>query len=263
MKVFAITLCFSNPKILMSSVLAYHMTRNKGMQLDGHILVDQHYPLHREQMLESIRTLQNEFDSIRVWDPGKNLGLHGGFNWAMAQVGLKDEDIVIGYDGDSMPLGNGWDMALVRAISARRGPGQKDVVWASLGNPRTISDIKERGYDREVVDGYLELWQTKTAITNSVCAWRYGWLKRVGFLHEPRAFYGHLEAEMWGRLNKDREAWAVLPQWSESDDLRYMHDREYVAYKWFHSHTKEWPGDFKSFLDAGCPGLQASPEVLP
>lgn len=262
MKVFAITLCFCNPEILLASVRAFHATRNQDLPLEFHVLVDQHYPLHREEMRRALRQLQEEIPLIRVMDPGVNLGLHHGFNWAMARLPLTEQDIVIGYDGDSLPITPGWDMALVRAIEAPR-PWNQKVVWATLGNPRTIHDINERGYDQDIADGYIELWLTRTAICNSVCAWRYGWLRRVGFLHEPMAFYGHLEAEMWGRLKKDAEAWAVLPGWTESDELRKLHDREYTAYKWFHSHTKDWPGDFESFIDAGCPGVLIAPEELP
>jgi hypothetical protein len=94
-------------------------------------------------------------------------------------------------------------------------------------------------------------------VTNSVCAWRYGWLRSVGFLTEPRAFYGHLEAAMWDRLGGNQ--WAFLPQWGETDELRGEHDREYVVYKWCHSHLNSWPGDFESFLEAGCPNPEDSP----
>lgn len=261
MAVYAITLAFSNPRIIATSIKAFYETRNQSLHLDGHFIVDQHYPLHRDEMRETLSAIPQLY---RLLDPGRNLGLHDGFNWALAQIKPKREDIIIGYDCDSLPISQGWDMALVRAIEGRRGDRHGEVVWATLGNPRTLRDIRERGYDEATADGYIKLMLTRTSITNSVCAWRYGWLQDVGFLQEPRAFYGHLEAAMWRKL-KEGKRWAVLPGWQESDELREMHDRAYIVYKWRHSHTNDWPGDFESFVKAGCPesGSAVAPEVIP
>lgn len=251
MAVYAITLAFAHPKILALSIKAFYETRNELLPLAGHLIVDQHYPLHRAEILSGLET-QRKDHGCRILDPGRNLGLHVGFNWALSQINPQPEDIIIGYDGDSLPLSKGWDMALVRAIDSRRTDGQGEVVWATLGNPRTLGDIRARGFDSVTADGYLRLMLTRSSITNSVCAWRYRWLKEVGFLQEPMAFYGHLEATMWGKLRGGKR-WAVLPDWNESDELRDLHDRAYIVYKWMHSHTKEWPGDFESYVRAGCP----------
>lgn len=263
MAVYAITLAFSNPQILAHSMKAFYQTRNLDLKIDSHIIVDQHYPLYREEVVKELK-MQNLINGQTILDPGRNLGLHDGFNWALGQIKPKPEDIIIGYDADSMPVEKGWDMALVRAIEAKRSDGHGEVVWSSLGNPRTLRDLYARGFDSVKADGYLRLFLSRTAITNSVCAWRYGWLKEVGFLEEPRAFYGHLEAAMWGKLRAGKR-WAVLPDWTESDELRDLHDRAYIVYKWRHSHLNDWPGDFESFVKAGCPesGSGAAPEVIP
>lgn len=263
MAVYAITLAFSHPKILELSMRGFYRERNRDLKLAGHFIVDQHYPLHRDKVIKELK-MQTLINGQKILDPGRNLGLHDGFNWALAQIKPKREDIIIGYDGDSLPISQGWDMALVRAIEGRRGDRHGEVVWATLGNPRTLRDIRERGYDEATADGYIKLMLTRTSITNSVCAWRYGWLQDVGFLQEPRAFYGHLEAAMWGKL-KEGKRWAVLPDWQESDELREMHDRAYIVYKWRHSHTNDWPGDFESFVKAGCPesGSALAPAVIP
>lgn len=260
MAVHAITLAFCNPKILTKSIDAFYATRNRDLLLASHVIVDQHYPLRRDELKQAMAGLP---DACTILDPGRNLGLHGGFNWALQQIKPDRNDIIIGYDGDSLPLTQGWDMALVRAIEARRSDGHGEVVWSTLGNPRTLSDLYSRGFDPVTADGYLRIFLTRTAITNSVCAWRYGWLEDVGFLDEPRAFYGHLEAAMFGKLRLGKK-WAVLPDWVESDELRDLHDREYVIYKWRHSHTNDWPGDFESFVRAGCPeGSRSAPLAIP
>ena len=263
MAIHAITLAFANEAILERSIEAFHTTRNPDLRIDRHVIVDQHYPLRYEVVRACLDRLAVRFPTIEIVDPGRNLGLHDGFNWALKALDPHDDDIVIGYDGDSLPIKPGWDMALVRALSARRRDQLGSIVWSSLANPRTIADIKLRGYDRVKVDGYLELWLTRTAITNSVCAWRVGWLRKVGWLQEPKAFYGHLESTMWGKLAGNR--WAVIPDWPESDELRKLHDRLYVIYKWRHSHLSNWPGDFASFIDHyGDDGDdEAAPKELP
>ena len=261
MAVYAITLAFANSEIIEKSISAFHATRNQALPLGGHFVVDQHYPLGREAVK---KTLDGLTDRCTVLDPGRNLGLHAGFNWAIAQINPQPEDIIIGYDSDSLPVSQGWDMALVRAIDCRRSDGQGEVVWATLANPRTLHDVQTRGFDRALADGFIRLMLTRTAVTNSICAWRYQWLKDVGFLQEPTAFYGHLETTMFAKLRRGKR-WAVVEDWAESDELRWIHDRSYIVYKWMHAHTKEWSGDFASYVEAGCPepALAATPAELP
>lgn len=258
-RVVTLSLGFAPARLVDRSLAAYRATRNPDLPYE-HFLLDQHYPLDKERNRQEIRSLCDLYD-VEVLDAGRNLGLHGGFNWAVRQLGLRADDIVIAYDLDSLPLTKGWDMALVRAIA---GDPEGRVVWSSLLNPRSRRDLEARGYVRRQVDGYLELWVTRTAVTNSICAWRYGWLERVGFLSEPRAFYGHLEAAMFDRLGAASD-WAFLPGWTESDELRDLHDRAYVVYKWCHSHLKSWDGDFESWLAAGSPNPedQPAPERIP
>lgn len=253
--VVAISLGFVSARILDHSLQAFYDTKNPNLQI-RHFLLDQHYPIDKDRNRAEIRRLC-ERHGVTVLDAGCNLGLHDGFNWALKKAVRPEDDIVIAYDCDSTPVGQGWDMALVRAI---RGDREQKVVWASLGNPRTMKEIKERGYAEKKADGYLDLWVTKAPIVNSVCAWRIDWLREVGFLSEPRPWYGHLESEMYAKLGQKQ--WAVLPQWSESDHLRDLHDRAYVVYKWHLSHLKTTDADFETWLKTW-PGEDLAPSQLP
>lgn len=258
MKIFAITLGFMPVRILERSLRAYAATRHGSLEY-RHVLLDQHYPVDKEQNRSAVRALCDEL-GIEVMDAGRNLGLHVGFNYVLDQLNPAADDIIIAYDGDSTPVGNGWDLALVRTLL---GDPQKKVVWASLTNPRSAKDLGERGYIDKVIDGHLHVRVTKTAVTNSVCAWNFGWLKSVGLLTEPSAFYGHLETAMFEKLGANQ--WAFVRDYIESDELRDLHDRSYVVYKWCHAHLKSWPGDFESWLAAGSPNPEAktTPSRLP
>jgi GT2 family glycosyltransferase len=261
MTVYAITLAFCNPEIISRSIAQFYATKNPSLEIEKHMIVDQHYPLDYPSVKKKLHELEKNYPVIVV-DPGKNLGLHGGFNWALTQLKPGPDDIIIGYDGDSYPISSGWDMALTRAILSPRSDGHGQVVWSTLGNTRSISDARLRGYDRVMADGFIELMLVHAAVTNSICAWRYDWLESVGFLDEPLDFYGHLETCMWQKLQKGKR-WAVLTQWMESDELRDLHDRQYVAYKWFYAHDKTWTGDLASYIEAGCPDLAKSPPRIP
>ncbi len=246
MSVIAITLGFVPARIWEQSAKVYAETRNPELPYT-HYFVDQHYPLEKKKNRKALREICERY-GIKVLDPGKNLGLHEGFNWALREINPPDDAIIIAYDPDVYPTSSGWDMALVRAI---RGDPKGKIVWASLLHGAANQEIQKCGFEPRKIDGYIDVWITKLPIMNSICAWSYSWLKSVGFLNEPRPFYGHLEAEMYGRLRG--KEWAFLPSWTEDERLRKTQDEKYMVYKWTHAHTQSFDGDFESWLKAGCP----------
>lgn len=252
MSVITITLGFVPARIWKESAKAYAETRNKDLPYK-HYFVDQHYPLDKERNRKSLRKICLEH-GIEVLDPGKNLGLHEGFNWALKQINPPDDAIIIAYDPDVYPTSSGWDMALVRAI---RGDQFRKIVWASLLHAEAEKEIHQRGFEKRMIDGYIEVLITKLPVMNSICAWSYKWLREVGFLTEPRPFYGHLESAMFNRLRGNQ--WAFLPQWSEDERLRHTQDKKYMMYKWAHAHRESYDGDFESWLKAGCPMPEGEP----
>jgi GT2 family glycosyltransferase len=254
--IYAITLCFNRPDIIRESLEAFYRTKNPSTQIK-HILVDQHYPLPDKKSVHfQIYRMAQEFGCVYL-NPGRNLGLHKGFNWACKEMKMTADDIVIGYDGDSNPISPGWDMALVTALS------NPDIAWSSLMNPRSKKELLERGYDEITVGGHLKVWITKNAVVNSVCAWRYSFLQASGGLQEPSEYYGHLESTMWQYLIKQKKKWAFTPGWEENDYKRNQADWQFTHYKWCYAHLKSWTGDFDSYLAAGCPNPEGAPKHLP
>jgi hypothetical protein len=248
--VHTVTLGFVPERIWRESMATYAATRNPDLHYQ-HWFVDQHYPVDKEANRAGNRDVCEEH-GVRVIDPGRNLGLHDGFNWALAQIQPKAEDIIIAYDPDMSPATPGWDMALVRAL---RGDPEQRAVWASLVHSQvTPADLEAQGLvaSKRQADGYIDLWALQRPIMNSTCAWKASWLSKVGGLSEPRAFYGHLESAMWNKMS-GRDQWVFLPGWADTDALRLKHDLEYTEYKWVHSHHQTWDGDFASWLAAGRP----------
>lgn len=245
MTVYAITLCFNKPSVVEASLRRFYATKNPSLEV-RHVLVDQCYPMpSRSAVTAKLMALAAEFNCILI-HPGRNMGLHHGWNWAMNQLPLQPEDILIGYDPDSNPISHGWDMALATALSDPK------VGWASLMNTRCEPELRERGFTERMIQ-HVQVWRAHRPVVNSICAWRASFLLAAGGLQEPTNYYGHLEAAMWAHLEKQGLEWVFLPGWRENDELRNMADREYLLYKWSHAHLGSWPGDFESFLAAGCP----------
>lgn len=245
--VFTITLGFVPARIWRQSAAAYAKTRNPDLRY-RHYFVDQHYPLNKEKNRAELREICAEY-GIEVLDPGRNLGLHEGFNWALRTINPPKHAVIIAYDPDVNPTTPGWDMALVRAI---RGDSERKTVWSSLMHEMAEKELAQRGHKPyRKADGYLRLIPVRTSIMNSISAFSNEWLTRTGGLHEPTNYYGHLEAAMWARL--EGKDWVFLPDYTENEDFRHQQDEEYKVYKWVHAHLDSWKGDFESWLAAGQP----------
>lgn len=255
MKVYTITLGFVPARIWERSLDAYLSLRNPTIVYD-HYFVDQHYPLGGTENRRELWRICCE-RGVNVLDPGRNLGLHGGFNWALARLPCGPEDIIIGYDPDSNPISPGFDGALIHALQL-----DPRLAWTSLMSGRAEPELRERGYTHRRV-GHLDLWITHKPVVNSIVAWKYSFLKAVGGLSEPNQWYGGLEADMFSRMKSLGLEWGFLTGWHENDDLRNLQDKEYLWWKWKFAHLREWTGDFKSYVEAGCPVPSDLPVHLP
>ena len=206
--------------------------KKKSISRSMHVILDQHYPLN------SRRIRQADFPQATILDAGRNLGLHEGYNYVFDQIKPNPEDIIIGYSGDSLPPVS-YTRDIFRALEL------PDVVWATCTVDQNLRELDERGYGR-VAEG---VWLAKAPCTNTVCAWRYGWLESVGGLSEPCKYYGHLESHMWAKLKQTGERWAFLPRCRLKQDPSFPdHDELYTLWKYHHAHKRDFDGDFKEFL---------------
>lgn len=242
MRVFVITLGFANPLTINETFRRTYSTKTSFFT---HVVINQHYPLPSdEEATANLKRLCAQHGAV-YYDPGENLGLAAGFNYAIEACALKDDDIVIGLDPDTMPETPGWDAAMIKTFIENPTIG-----WVSLWNDVSSKEIEERGYD-VIENGGITLIVTKQAVLNSICAWRAGWLKKVGGLSEPNKFYGGLESTMFPKLREHGLHWAFIREFKESrtDVTQKGFDTEYFAYKMDYAHNKTWSGDFASYLE--------------
>jgi hypothetical protein len=249
-----ITLGYVPARIFEKSMDSFYSTISKEMDIT-HIFVYQHYPLDEEHNKPALFNICNKY-GLTILDPQKNLGLHEGFNWALAQLPIQDEDIIIGFDGDSHPLTQGWDKAFATALEDNR------LVWASLWSQRAEDRINEVGY---IVHGVrnVRVFILRDAIMNSICAWNAKFLKDIGGLSELLQYYGHLEASMFPKLKALNKEWVVLPDYFESDSFRILQDKEYLRWKWYYAHKKLISISFDEYVAQGCPILAPFPDDIP
>lgn len=217
-RTLTISLVYNRPEIVEKSIEQFYRTT---LVPTTHVLVDQCWPLEREKMEHVFQRL-SERHGCQILRPGKNLGLARGFNWALDQVPFPDNGAVIGYDPDSWPVTQGWDLALCQAFDK-----YSEAAWFSLWHPHAERELlaEKRGHVDESDPSIV--WADR-AVMNSVCAFHRGWLAKVGGLRELNPRYGGLEVHTWPRLVEAKRRWLFLRDfreefwpWPEMVDLNY------------------------------------------
>lgn len=219
-----------------------------------HIMIDQHYPMRRNETLAAIKDVCHEY-GIQYVNPGLNLGYHGGLNYALRFFGpeMAPEDALLVYDPDCWPESYGWDQALWNAMNL-----MSNIATCGILNPRSRKEVQGRPHI-ELGEG---VWKIDRATVASLQAWRKRFVLSAGGFTEPNEYYGGIEAAMWPHLEALNMDWAVLTDYNDSEKLRDAKDPEYRAWQWMHGHRGSYRGDFAQFLQDGCPA-DGMPAFLP
>lgn len=243
MKVWTISMCFMDADIIHDSIQQYYATKSLEVET-VHVLVDQHWPINYTQHKHDLELIAKKF-GCHYTDPGKNLGLHEGFNYGWRKFAIPDNAAVIGYDPDSWPVTPNWDMAICKLFNAR-----PEIAWFSLWHIHAQRQIVSEGNGGVLEEAAgIKFHRLKRPSMNSVCAFRQEWLRTVGGLFEQNHEYGGLECDMWDKLHSTKKwDWVFLPEYQETADLYSRMNPLYREWKWKYAHTKEFRGDFASYL---------------
>ena len=238
-RTLTISMAYGPPKIIQTSIAQFYRTTQVPTE---HLIVDQCWPLDREEMEHVFGYLAREY-GCKVVRPGRNLGLAKGFNWALEQVPFPDNGGVIGYDPDSWPVTPGWDRAMCDAFV--RYPWAS---WFSLWHPHAERELLAEGRG-QVLENDASLVKAKSAVMNSVCMFRRGWLRACGGLYEAHHYYGGLEVHMWPKLVEHKTQWLFLKNYREEFwPYPEMIDVNYRAWKWATCHLGEKQIEFGEWL---------------
>jgi hypothetical protein len=245
MSVYVLTTAFCNAKVFCAGMESLRRTVDFGAMGAQHLVLDNHYPLHREETTAAIASYAAKCHDVLVIDAGKNLGLHEGLNHLLIGIPLADDDIVVGYDADEDPVRAGWLEAMARVFAADRTVG-----WLSL-----MAKVLEERLDHDragerIVGGERVRFPT-TSLMNCVVGWRGAAIKAMGRMDEPHAFYGGLEGTMQPRC---RSAGYSIGFMSDYWTLNHrgLADKTYELYKLRHVGHEQphFPGSFDEWIKA-------------
>lgn len=240
MRIVVITLGYNPVEMQRASFKRFEETFGIPRSRFEHLIVDQHYPRDRAE-IQKFYVEQSQNENVRILDPGKNLGLQGGFNYALEEARLSSNDIVIGFDPDCFPVENGWGWAMERVMADR------SVAWSSLWGIHTERETKERGFNDYQIQG-LNVRRTKTPVVNSVCCWQADFLRAAGGLKDGHKYYGGLECVMWPHLEAQKRSWVFLKDYREEAAPEELVDKLYREWKWVTTHGTEEQIEYGDWL---------------
>jgi hypothetical protein len=197
-----------------------------------------HYPIDQEANRTQLIDLAERY-GYEVIEPQKNLGLHHGLNWAVRQIGIGEDDLLIGVDPGRSIETLGWDTALAAvAMDPKIG-------WAALSNHASPTEISQRPHKVEQINGVkVALCQSPMMIQTAIC--KMDWVLQSGGFREPTNYYGGIEIAMWESLKRKYEL-GILLDYKETGDIAAQQDPIYRDWKL--AHVKgEFRGNFDEYV---------------
>jgi len=238
-KVWAITLAYNDPEIIEESIARYYETKHPEVETH-HVLVDAHWPVNYPETRRRLEALAASY-GLHLMDPGENLGLHGNFNWAWSRLDIPENAGVIGYDGDSWPLNQGWDMAMCQVFV-----NDAKVGWISLWHQHVTRELyQDKKLLSEDVIGGQNTATPKEACMNSICMFRQGWLKKIGGLKEFNKYYGSLEICLYPKLAEHGLKQVFMKDFKEEPHFYDRQNPLYKEWKWRTCHVRDIPTDME------------------
>lgn len=249
MKAWILTMAYANPRVFKAGAASLRETVDFTSTGAHHVILDQHYPLERPGMCDALTAYSMRYaKTTTILDAGKNLGLHEGLNFMIRELApvLSDDDIIVGYDPDEAPQRDGWLSAMLAAFSDPK------IGWLSLMCPAANEVLDKQGCkDFTVDDGgfQVRVRSPNYALINTVCAWRYSIVKKLGRFDEPHAFYGGLEVAMMPKFWQHGYLVGWLADYYTANH-RHLADPTYEQYKRRHVGHEEpvFPGSFEEWL---------------
>lgn len=144
--IITLTICYNNHDVVEKSIDRYYEFCY--YKPDIHFIVDNEYPLNKDQLKETLKKLSYKYGCI-ILEPNKNLGIKNGANWGLDQLYLNDNDKIILYDSNAYPLNKNFDKALIDVLE-----NNEDIVGACLTR-KNINNL-ERKQDKNFKYSYFD-----------------------------------------------------------------------------------------------------------
>jgi GT2 family glycosyltransferase len=235
MSLFMIVVCHMQPSTIAHSLMKFLMTSGVQPQsFNRIIMVDHHWPIEHDLTSNLVHRASSLLDA-EVISPPKNLGGHGGFNFALqALLPLADNDLVLGYDPDSNPITPNW-------LQAMRDVLEKDPSLAFLS--LTHTGFKDKTDKRtEFIAGHRVSFFDRPEMFN-VTLWRGSFIKSG--LTSDNSFYGQVETPAYNRVKSMGLRHGYMEDCIEAENP-ILHPDIYREWKGFHA-GKSYLGNFDQY----------------
>lgn len=245
MRSFVVTPSFCKAAML-EDFLQYIYSEPKNMEGFEHVVIDNHYPVDKEENHDRLKKLCDKYEIVYV-NSGKDLGLHEGVNNAIRMVGIKPEDIYIGCDPDDRPTHG--------SFQAMREVMLKDPSLPVLALNFWVLPWKQKEHglvmEDETIAGH-RVWRHPGVEMWNVAAFNMRIIDDMGGFRQPNAYYGGIEIALyhhWVKLKmkmgylRDFSAEAV-PVDRKNPDL---YDFDYGTWKIDHA-QRGFKGSFEEWL---------------
>lgn len=160
-----------------------------------HVIIDNHYPVDKEQNKKKLKELAREYNCLYV-DSGQDLGLHRGLNNAMLRASIRPGDILIGCDPDDRPSPDFLDiMKEVMLADPKLAVCclSFSVIFDRIKQGVTFKKMEIAGHDLRVHPG-VEMW--------NIAGFNTHLLGRIGGFSQPNNFYGGIEIDLYKAWTK-------------------------------------------------------------
>lgn len=243
MTVWLFTPSFCKWKLLENCL--EHVYSSPHMTAFRHVIIDNHYPVEKEENHSQLKRLSYNFGCDYV-DSGKDLGLHNGINNAMLKMGVKPGDILIGLDPDDRPspgfidiftevMQSDPDLAIACATF---GVIEQKIKEGVPFQKRTIAGR------RILIHPTVEMW--------NVAAFNTQFIFDIGGFHQPHAYYGGVEIALYPAWSRRSMYYGYLTDINSeyvpvdrSD--RNLFDPEYR--QWKDAHLAGFKGGFEEWIN--------------
>lgn len=242
--IVAVTLSHCRPEVLEFGLSQFYATAGIPEDFRAHFVVDHHYPIHKAKTSREVESIAKKY-KCRVLTPHRNMGGHGGFNWAFHhnEVQELEWDIICGYDPDSNPIQPGWLPAMANVL---RDPEGK-VAYCSLTHEHIRPNHR---WTVEQIGGETVQFAERPDMYN-VTSWRRDFLVQTQGLHALKSLYGHVELAMDAKRAQLKVRHAHLQNYLETL-CPVPHDTIYNDWKAAHAFLG-FNGNFDEWVRLKCP----------
>jgi len=191
-KLHAMTLAYNDMALVEESVRLFR-DQHPAWKYIPYYLVNCHWPVDKAESSKKLQAISNKYE-IPILDPGKNLGVHGGWNYVIKELGLDGGDVLVGVDPDGRAQSSNWAHALMDVFNER-----PEMYYGTCNDDRYYKfGWHMCSHDHQTESGIRYLTFSRV-VAWSLGGFDIGWVKRIGGLNQVSKYYGGIEDYVYNK----------------------------------------------------------------